>query len=180
MFSACMTLFLKNFYTMEPRSENVIAVDFPQNMLDVVKQHAGDNVIELKHNIDNNNNEIRMFALAHRYLTLYARAKVVVTSRIHVALPCVAFGTPVLFWGAGTGFTGSTRMSGLLDLFHTLDPKILSSESLQKGFISKFNWTNPPPNPNPDMHVKFTQNSWSLLKRIEEFQAVKEMFDLRP
>ena len=175
-----MNLLLKHFYTMEPRSENVTAVDFPQDILNVVKQNVGDNVIKLKHNITKNKNEIRMFVLVHKYLTLYARAKVVVTSRIHVALPCVAFGTPVIFWGAGTGFTGSTRLHGLLDLFRTLDPAILNSVTLQADFINNFNFKNPHSNPNPDMYNNCTKTSWTLLQIIEEFEGVKYMFDLRP
>ena len=37
------------------------------------------------------------FTEAMGFLELYQRAKLVVTSRIHCALPCLAFGTPVLF-----------------------------------------------------------------------------------
>lgn len=37
------------------------------------------------------------FALAEQLLERLSRAKLVVTSRIHIALPCLAMGTPVLF-----------------------------------------------------------------------------------
>ena len=40
--------------------------------------------------------EYRM-ARAEALLFQYARAKLVITSRLHAALPCVAFGTPVIF-----------------------------------------------------------------------------------
>jgi hypothetical protein len=39
------------------------------------------------------------FALAHRYLSRYMRAELVITSRVHAALPAAALGTPVLYVG---------------------------------------------------------------------------------
>ena len=48
------------------------------------------------------------------------------------------------------------------------------------GILETLLAENPPLNPNPEMHVNFTQKSWSLLQRIEEFKDVREMFDLRP
>ena len=178
MFSACMTLFLKNFYQNDSRSEIIVAVDFPERLMDVVKKHTGKNIIQLRHNTYNNQNELRMFAIAHKYLTLYARAKLVLTNRIHVALPCVAFGTPVILYA--NGFTGQTRFSGLMDLFHTIDPKILSSTFQQTEYLNKFNWENPPSNPNFGLYKNFTQKTWSLLKRVKEFKDVRYMFDLGP
>ena len=37
------------------------------------------------------------FKLAEQLLERLARARLVITSRIHVALPCIAMGTPVIF-----------------------------------------------------------------------------------
>ena len=70
-----------NFYQNDSRSEIIVAVDFPERLMDVVKKHTGKNIIQLRHNTYNNQNELRMFAIAHKYLTLYARAKLVLTNR---------------------------------------------------------------------------------------------------
>jgi len=49
--------------------------------------------------------DARLVVAAYVRLLAYARARLVVTTRIHVALPCVAFGTPVVRlsrkWEAG-------------------------------------------------------------------------------
>ena len=70
-----------------------ISLIFPEKLFDVAKQYAGQSIMKLQHHIPNDKDEIRMFVLAHKYLKLYAQAKLVLTNRIHVALPCVAFGT---------------------------------------------------------------------------------------
>lgn len=58
---------------------------------------------------------------AFRLLQTYAKARLVITSRIHCALPCLAFGTPVMFIDAGLE-NGSerARLDGLIDLFHCI------------------------------------------------------------
>ena len=59
---------------------------------------------------------------AERLVRLYARAKLVITSRIHCALPCLGLQTPVVFLKReNDSETSSCRMSGLLDLFNILD-----------------------------------------------------------
>jgi len=76
------------------------------------------------------------FAKAEELLRLYASAKLVVTSRIHVALPCLAFGTPVVFVRPDRD---TSRFEGITDLFNTFTiEQILKTEKkqLQKEFIS--------------------------------------------
>jgi len=51
------------------------------------------------------------------YLKRLSKAKLVVTSRIHCALPCLAIGTPVIFIDSELD---QNRVSGLKDLFHTI------------------------------------------------------------
>ncbi len=61
------------------------------------------------------------FAMAEDLLHKYARAKLVITSRIHCALPCLALGTPVIFINGFTTFVDSCRFDGILDLFNRID-----------------------------------------------------------
>lgn len=59
--------------------------------------------------------------LADTLLRRYAKAKLVVTSRIHCALPCLAMGTPVIFIDGGFSKTfHRCRFDGITDLFHTV------------------------------------------------------------
>ena len=65
-----------------------------------------------------------------------ARAKLVITSRIHTALPAVAFGTPVLFISDGLEHINQkSRLQGM-ELFFP----ILNSKDLNKWI---FKWPNP-------------------------------------
>lgn len=61
------------------------------------------------------------FAMAEDLLRKYARARLVITSRIHCALPCLALGTPVIFINGFTTFVDSCRFDGILDLFNRVD-----------------------------------------------------------
>jgi len=61
------------------------------------------------------------FAMAEDILKKYAKAKLVITSRIHCALPCLALGTPVIFVNGFDSFVDSCRFDGILDLFNRID-----------------------------------------------------------
>ena len=71
------------------------------------------------------------FYRADELLNLYSDAKLVITSRIHCALPSTGFETPVLFINNITDKEESTcRLEGLSSLFNTLDVsdgKVLSN-----------------------------------------------------
>src|SRR5690606_32355799 len=61
------------------------------------------------------------FQMAEELLNKYARAKLVITSRIHCALPCLALGTPVIFINGFDSFVDSCRFDGILELFNRTD-----------------------------------------------------------
>jgi hypothetical protein len=61
------------------------------------------------------------FALADRYLNEYADARLVITSRIHCALPCLAMGVPVIFLNGFDKPVDKCRFGGILDLFNRVD-----------------------------------------------------------
>ncbi len=61
------------------------------------------------------------FEMAENLLHKYAKAKLVITSRIHCALPCLALGTPVIFVNGFDSFVDSCRFDGILELFNRID-----------------------------------------------------------
>lgn len=62
------------------------------------------------------------FSKANQFLLRLSRAKLVITSRIHTALPCLAMGTPVIFLNGGfSNEMNNCRFEGLIDFFHTID-----------------------------------------------------------
>lgn len=65
--------------------------------------------------------EDEKFILAEELLKKYSTAKLVITSRIHCALPCLALGTPVIYLNGFEKEFDACRMEGLSDLFHTIN-----------------------------------------------------------
>jgi len=62
------------------------------------------------------------FRYADKLLQDYSKARYVVTSRIHCALPCLAMGTPVAFITNDLlGEVHNCRLDGLKQLFHTIE-----------------------------------------------------------
>ena len=61
------------------------------------------------------------FQMAEDLLQQYAKAKLVITSRIHCALPCLALGTPVIFINGFETYVDSCRFDGIIDLFNRID-----------------------------------------------------------
>jgi hypothetical protein len=93
---------------------------------------------------------------ARELLRRYGSAKLVITSRLHCALPCLALGTPVVLLRPGV--EQDPRFHGLRELvrYHN-DP----SRPIQ------INWEEP--EPNRDFHVRYVQ---ALSERCQE--AVSE------
>jgi len=61
------------------------------------------------------------FDMADSLLRKYAKARLVVTSRIHCALPCLAMGTPVIFINGFHSFVDSCRLDGIINLLNRVD-----------------------------------------------------------
>lgn len=95
--------------------------------------------------------------LAKEFINIYARAKFVITSRIHAALPCLAIGTPVLL--ITTKLTKDEyRLRGIKELFHTMT---LEEYLENNNNIDHFN-----PSKNPGLHIPIAEklrivvNNW--------------------
>lgn len=67
--------------------------------------------------------DLEKFAFAEDCLKKYAKAKLVITSRIHCALPCLAMGTPVIFLNSFNTFVDTCRFDGIIELFNRIDVK---------------------------------------------------------
>jgi hypothetical protein len=92
--------------------------------------------------------EKERFAVAEDFLKKYATAKFVVTSRIHCAIPCLAYGTPVIFIHFGFKNEYDTcRLKGVTDLFNTIfideNENITANFNLTGKIGSNFSLANP-------------------------------------
>lgn len=66
-------------------------------------------------------NEGEKMDCAREYLNMYSRAKLVITSKIHCQMPCLALGTPSIFIKNKNDVESSTcRFGGLIDLYNIL------------------------------------------------------------
>lgn len=85
--------------------------------------------------------EDEKFEIAEDLLKKYSTAKLVITSRIHCALPCLALGTPVIYLNGFEKEFDACRMEGLSDLFHTINVnrknKEISSNFSISGLIDE-------------------------------------------
>ncbi|MGY4539092.1 hypothetical protein ACVW0P_003520 [Mucilaginibacter sp. UYNi724] len=137
----------------------------------ILKQLITDEFLEnaeyVKHKLSGSHSEERRFEEAEALLHKFAAAKLVVTSRIHCALPCLALGTPVIF--INYGFNNSSdmsRFSGISDLFNTIN--INDKGEIQANFDfngkigvdSKF--TNP--TRHVEMAVKLKEKAFAFVK----------------
>ncbi len=77
----------------------------------------------LEHEImDTFHDDTEKFKYAKELLGMYSKAKFVVTSRIHCALPCLAMETPVLYvYDKEQDLTSTCRMDGLIQLFNIIE-----------------------------------------------------------
>lgn len=110
-FSGCLTLTLGNG-EQRIRGEYVCASDLNPAQVAALRERTRAPVIENTPNAAPGPFDERM-TQAERLLDVYANARCVVTTRLHCALPCLAFGTPVLLL---TTADDKYRFSGLLDL----------------------------------------------------------------
>mgnify|MGYP002781041882 CR=1 FL=1 len=124
-FSGCLTLTLKKENFAAPRfspneKPRIYLVDIPgcetkedtlfKSLPACIREYAeflthATKLTDLKQRHD----------AARQLLARYTDADLVITSRLHCALPCVAFGTPVLFFH---GNLADSRFAGLLDHVH--------------------------------------------------------------
>lgn len=91
--------------------------------------------------------------LLHEYKN---RAKVVITSRIHSALPALAQRIPVIFVD-GENLPGGpgNRTAGIKSLFHVFN---------NNSDWTKFDFENPPPNPGNHKVDRYRASFWNKLK----------------
>ena len=139
-FSACLTLTLNPPKTIEKSGEIIftepfLKIDKPEYQRyfekKLIPSSIKSNVINLKHiqDLKNLTFQERMNKTGE-LLQRYANAQLVVTSRIHCALPCLAFGTPVYFVDVGYNKSRSrSRFDGILQMMNVLDNKYFNFSS---------------------------------------------------
>lgn len=79
-------------------NNKIVAVDISKELQKHIAEQTGEFPICKTHKLVLSEYKIdQRFALVEKYLKLYQGARLVVTTRLHAALPAIALGTPVLF-----------------------------------------------------------------------------------
>ena len=179
-FSGCATLTYQNRF--KERNNKILCVDplfniFPysygKNIYKRLIPESFHNQIEyIEHKrYKSNQSNTERFNDAEELINKYSQAKVVITSRIHAALPCLALGTPVIFLDVGYSSKNQRdRFNGLIDKMFIVDdthfpfsnyynPLHIMARVLRLyKFISRpkvidIDWNNPPENNSEDTSI---------------------------
>ncbi len=147
-FSGCLTMTLRR--PPLTRNDVIYLVDLDEQSIADITQRVRSPIAVVTHG----KSILPHLAPAHRLqyaeylLGLYRRAKCVVTTRLHAALPCLALGTPVLMLSSETPGWMNPRFHGLVEhVRHT------SKEELKTGAVD-YDFDAPPPNPTSYLPIR--------------------------
>ena len=98
-FSGCMTLTINPFENIE-KKDYICLVDLDEKSTNLVKANTNREIKEITHDLNQEETKNKSFEKrmeeVEKLLKTYQSAHLVLTNRLHVALPCVALGTPVI------------------------------------------------------------------------------------
>lgn len=147
-FSGCLTLTLNNPYSDAEREGYVVIVDAhlgdagsyppstPELLHKLVPASIIKNAILIEQEVSSkyNNNYVYKTNKAIGLLELYSKARLVITTRLHCALPCLALGTPVVFMHQS--YETDKRFDGYREILKGFSPSAVSAD---------INWDSPSP-----------------------------------
>lgn len=100
-WTACTSIFAGRFIEAVSKSrKGIYNVDVPSDFL---RQYAPENVLSKLTSFSNHVppagqfDQLHRFSLVHRLLQRLSTAELVITRRLHIALPCIGLGTPVVY-----------------------------------------------------------------------------------
>ncbi|MEI8365858.1 MAG: polysaccharide pyruvyl transferase family protein [Parachlamydiaceae bacterium] len=157
-FSGCLTLTLEN--KCRTRNNLIYLVDLDQETVDYIKSRTSSPVVVLTHG----RALLGLLTVEHRLkyaeflLNLYRKCKCVVTTRLHAAMPCLAFETPMFMVSSNRRGSMDSRFIGLIE--HTWHG---SKEELLNGEID-YDFDYPPENPKTYLPIRE-----NLIKNVTEW-----------
>ena len=132
-FSGCLSLTLLPAPNIK-KSDYILAIDVSQEILEAIKKRTKRPVIDLSvyRSFSLTNDE--KFILAKYWLYLYQSAHCIVTSRLHVILPSLALGTPVI----ALDYLDPDRFNGLINLAnHYTDKEFIKNPKISVDYPRK-------------------------------------------
>ena len=148
-FSSCLTTTLDIDYGKKEkeRTKEIIFTDYKfgdyksaDKFILSLKAYNYNRITHLSHYFKNNITHLDRFKLAKKLLDKYSKAKLVVTTRIHAALPCLSFNTPVIFINKKYKHN---RYPGLYELLNTIGHNKLNKFEINVNIDNKGYVYNP-------------------------------------
>jgi|GEM_PF-402307 len=153
-FSGCLSLALQR--PNLPRDHDLLVLnDVPDEIIRIIPSLTTKRVVVTFHNDFERFDIQARTQRAQQLLDLYARAGCVITTRLHAAMPCLAFKTPVLLIDVAPD---QYRFSGLANLVHHCKAEEFCA------LKTDYDVNEPPPNP-----TRYLQHRVQLSGRITEF-----------
>jgi hypothetical protein len=137
-YSGCLTLTLTS-ETKLPKMDYILLVDVPQNIVDEIRKITNRKIIETSNKIPTFFDSMDRLEFAKLALRRFQQAHFVITTKLHVSMPCLSLETPVLLLLKNDK---DPRFSGLRDLVNWVE----SDKALP--YINSVNFEAPPSNPN--------------------------------
>ena len=153
-FSGCLTLALQRPDVARDH-DLVVLNDVPDDVARVIASITKKRVVVTFHNDFERFDIQARFRKAEQLLDLYARAGCVITTRLHGALPCLAYKTPILLIDVAPD---QYRFSGLSELVHHCTADAF------RALKTDYDVNDPPLNP-----TNYLQYRTKLYARIVEF-----------
>ena len=94
--NGCITVVFPKSAVDRSKCRKIYIVDVPKELMDFIPDHYAENAVLVSHNLDGNLDNAKKAAndIYQMYLN---DAKLVITSLLHCAIPCMAAGIPVVF-----------------------------------------------------------------------------------
>ncbi len=158
-FSGCLTLTLQGNKDMKAKrgGEYILCVDTPNYLIEEIKRRTNRPVYDFTNMFTVSLSSVQRIELAKIVLFLYHNAHCVVTQRLHVGLPCLAFNTPVCLLRPENSSRGG-RFEGLAPLLHEYS----EAEIIKDRF--SYDFDNPPENPQ-----KYCELRDHLIQKCSDF-----------
>lgn len=174
-FSGCMTMILlPNHKIKELYGNNyVLCVDVPSKMVNMIRKKSEKPVYSISRMISPAFKGTDRLRVAKYILYLYHNVSCVVTPRLHVALPSVAFQTPVCLVGTKTKnfevLSRRGRFDGLEGFFN---------EVLYEDYIKgKSDYDINHPLPNPQTYIPMRDKLVQMCTELSGYDSQKPVFE---
>jgi len=152
-FSGCLTMTLPALHRL--RDEKIVMVDMPSDA--PAPRGLDGHVVRVDHRVLPMRPQSRLDK-ARALLELYASARLVITTKLHAALPCRALGIPVLF--VPSDFR-DPRFAGLVEFLHAASLGDYLADNVN------IDWKKPPPEESrfQDMAEKLRETCRDFCKK---------------